>query len=132
MVPILWWSTPPEQDPEFVAWLEALDAPLPPHVFDVLDLTEDQKRVFALSESLDNVFSRSFVLHDDTRPEIVAIWREAFKKIAEDPEFIEGAAIAGYEIAYTDPLTMEQSLDVGDIFDDPVLRELFIAVAGAE
>jgi tripartite-type tricarboxylate transporter receptor subunit TctC len=132
IVPLVWWSTPPEEDPEFLAFLEALDAPVPPHIFDVLNLTDEQKEVFALSEDLDNVFSRTFVMHSETPPEIVAVWREAFRKLADDPEFKQAAAVANYEVGYTSPETMQEAIEAGALLEDEALRELFVAVVGEE
>jgi tripartite-type tricarboxylate transporter receptor subunit TctC len=132
IVPLLWWSTPPAQDPDFTAFIEALDAPVPPHIFDVLDLTDAQKQIFSLSENLDNVFSRTFVMHSETPAHLVQIWRDSFKELSEDPEFIEAVNVAGYEAGYTDAQKMLDAIDAGAILTDPALRDLFVAVVGSE
>lgn len=130
-VPVLRWGADPSQDPEWGQWLETLGVPDPPHVLDVLDLTQDQKNVFLLSESVDDTFSRTFILHPDTPPEIVTAWQAAFEDMVADPQFLELAGIAGYEVGLTGPEAMAEAVATGlDLLQDEALKELFIQLAG--
>lgn len=133
VVPVLRWGWEPEDDPEFGGWMEALGTEIPPHIFDVLGVNESQQTVFELSEALDNTISRVFILHPDTDQAVADAWRDAFREMVADPEFVEAAAIAGYETGYADPETMRQTIQDGvDLLDDPALRELFVALAGTD
>jgi tripartite-type tricarboxylate transporter receptor subunit TctC len=94
-------------------------------------MTEDQKNVFRLSESVDDTFSRMFILHPDTPPEIVAAWQEAFVDMVADPQFIKLAGIAGYEIGLTRPEAMAAAVETDlTLLPDEAPKELFIQLAG--
>ena len=131
LYPVLRAGSDPSVDPEWEPWLRALDAVDPPHVLDVLDLTDDQKAVFRLSESTDDTFSRTFVLHPDTPDHLTNLWVGAFANMVTDPDFEPAVEIAGYELGYTDPATMQAAAQDGlRLLQDQALREIFVTLAG--
>ena len=66
-------------------------------------LTDNQWALFTLNESINARMNRLFVMHPDTPEHIYQIWVEAFRKTVADPEFVEDAAIRGYEVGYAGP-----------------------------
>ncbi len=94
-------------------------------------LTDNQWALFTLNESINARMNRLFVMHPDTPEHIYQIWVEAFRKTVADPEFVEDAAIRGYEVGYAGPDDLLATLENGKLLlQDPVLREGFITMAG--
>ena len=125
IVPLWWYDTPISQE-----WLDALGAPMPPHLFDIIDATPEQISAFDAGVAV-NDYLRMFVLSDETPDEILQVWRKAFKATIADPEFITRAAVAGVDIGYGDPLVLTELLKVGETFTDEG-RDLLKAIYGVE
>lgn len=132
IVPIAWWGAPPEEDPVYTEYLRLLDAPVPPHIFDIVpQASEGQKTVFNLTYSINALFSRAYVTNSGVSPEVLAVWRQAFKDTLEDPAFIEAALIASYEAGYGSPEDMEAQINAArPVLQDQALRDFFGELAG--
>ena len=102
-VPILRWGPEPEDDPVYTDWLEQLNAPAPPHVYDVVESTEGQRLILETVLSLNSQFGRTWILPPETPTEIVDVWREVLRQTAHDDGYHEAANIAGYEPFYCSP-----------------------------
>ncbi len=134
IVPLFHWGADPSDDQEFSDYVtNDLGAEIPPHLFDIISLTDDQKALFALTESINDRMNRLFVMHPDTPEHIYQIWVEAFRKTAADPDFIASAALLGREVGYAGPDVLLDALENGKrALEDPALREGFIILAGVE
>ena len=134
ITPLFHWGADPADDQEFFSYVtNDLGAEIPPHLFDIISLTDDQKALFDLTESINDRMNRLFVMHPDTPEHIYQIWVEAFRKTAADPEFIEAASLLGREVGYAGPDALLAALENGKrALQDPVLREGFIILAGVE
>ena len=134
ITPLFHWGADPADDQEFTNYIvNDLGAEVPPHLFDVISLTEDQKALFALTESINDRMNRLFVMHPDTPEHIYQIWVEAFRRTAADPEFIAAASLLGREVGYAGPEDMLVALENGKrALQDDTLREGFIILAGVE
>ncbi len=102
-IPILRWGVDPEQDPQYVDWIQQLDAPVPPHVYEVVESTEGQRLILETVLSLNSQFGRTWILPPGTPTEIVEVWREVLRQTAHDDGYHEAANIAGYEPFYCSP-----------------------------
>jgi hypothetical protein len=109
----LWWSNN-RIDP---AWLEAIGAVEPPHLYDIVDVTDEQKAAFELGEAAED-FVRMFTLSEDTPDDILQVWRESFEATVEDPDFIARAAVAGLSVGYGSPELLLELLEKGQNFGD--------------
>lgn len=106
VAPIFWWEVEPTKD-----WLGQLGATEVPHIFEVVDATEDQKKAFDVAMRF-NSFSRIFVTQPDVPDDMYAAWKKAFEATTKDPEFLKGAEAAGLEV----------SLGTADDFYDSLKR----------
>ena len=102
-VPILRWGVDPEEDPQYLEWIQQLDAPVPPHVYEVVESTEGQRLILETVLSLNSQFGRTWILPPGTPQEIVDVWREVLRLTAHDDGYHEAANIAGYEPFYCSP-----------------------------
>lgn len=98
-LPLFWWNTRPDQ-----GWLDTLGAPEPYHIHDLpgVDFQDWQKTAFNATVQY-NDFLRMYVVHPDTPPGLVDIWRDSYQAVIEDPGFIEAAGIAGYDVGFGSP-----------------------------
>lgn len=96
IVPILWWDNPIAPE-----WLAALGAPEPPHIFDLVEVTEEQKNALAFGEATEALI-RMFTLSEDTPDDILQVWRKGFKATLEDPAFLARADVANLAIGFGD------------------------------
>jgi tripartite-type tricarboxylate transporter receptor subunit TctC len=132
IVPLFYWGADPSQDQEFYDYVtKDLGAEIPPHLFDIIDLTEEQKTLFSVTETINEGMSRLFIIHPDTPEHIYQLWVDAFRATAHDPEFIEAAKLLGREVGYYGPEDIARVIAEGtEALKDPVLREGFILLAG--
>ena len=132
IVPLFYWGADPSTDREFYEYVTRdLGAEIPPHLFDIIDLTEEQKTLFSVTETINEGMSRLFIMHPDTPDHLYQIWVEAFRATAHDPDFIEAAKLLGREVGYYGPEDIVQVIADGkEALKDPVLREGFITLAG--
>ena len=110
IVPVYWWNNPVTQD-----FLDALDAPAPPYIWDVLSATQEQQDAFAIAEAAED-YIRMFVLSDDTPDNILQAWRSGFQTIVESPEFKQKAEVAGLQTGYGNPEDLIPLLAKGKTF----------------
>ena len=132
IVPLFYWGADPATDRAFTNYVvNDLGAELPPHVFDIIELTEEQKTLFSVTETINDKMSRLFIMHPDTPAHIYQIWVDAFRATAQDPEFLDAMALLNREVGYAGPDEIVQVLQEGlRALEDPVLREGFITLAG--
>ena len=132
IVPLFYWGADPNDDREFYDYVtKDLGAEIPPHLFDIIDLTDDQKTLFSVTETINEGMSRLFILHPDTPDHLYQFWVDAFRLTSHDPAFIEGARIANREVGYAGPEEIARVITEGtEALRDPVLREGFIELAG--
>ena len=101
LVPLYWHRSPIAQD-----FLDRLGSGLRtediPHLFDLVDSTEDQQAALLLAQSLESM-SRMFVMAPNVPEEIVQTWLKVFQDVVQDTEFIERAEIAERPVNYGDP-----------------------------
>ncbi len=132
IVPLFYWGAEPATDQAFTNYVvNDLGADIPPHIFDIIELTDEQKTLFSVTETINDKMSRLFIMHPDTPDHIYQIWVDAFRATAEDPEFLEAMALLNREVGYAGPDEIVQVLQEGlRALEDPVLREGFITLAG--
>ena len=130
----LWRVGPldPNEDPDYVDWVtNHLGREIPPHLFDLIDVTPGQRDVFALIETVNDQLSRTYALPPEVPEDIVAVWRSSFKATFEDPEFVAAAELLGRRVLYGSPEQMDAGLKAGAIaLQNKELRELFALMAG--
>ncbi len=128
LVPLFWSRTPVSQE-----FLDRMGTGLQtddlPHLFDVVEATEEQQNVFLLAQSLESL-ARMFVMPPDVPEEIVLTWQRVFREIVNDPEFIAKAELAERPVKYGDPAILIESLRKAATFSDNA-RELFASLYGA-
>ncbi len=128
LVPLFWSRAPISQ--EFLDRMgTGLKSEDVPHLFDIMDFTQEQKDVFLLAQSLESL-SRMFVMAPDTPDEIVQTWRRIFRQIVEDPEFIAKAELAERPVKYGDPAILVESIQKAQGFS-PEARALFATLYGS-
>ena len=132
IVPLFYWGADPADDPGFVNYvINDLGAEIPPHIFDIIDLTDEQKTLFSVTETINDKMSRLFIMHPDTPDHIYQVWVDAFRATAHDPDFLEAMSLLNREVGYAGPDEIVQVLQEGLVaLEDPVLREGFIVLAG--
>ena len=132
IVPLFRYGAEPADDPGFVNYVvNDLGAEIPPHLFDIISLTDEQKTLYSVTETINEGMSQLFVMHPDTPEHIYQIWVDAFRATAHDPAFIEAAALLNRDVGYFGPGDIAQVLRDGvEALKDPVLREGFIVLAG--
>lgn len=80
-------------------------------------VTDPRAKAVMKLRSTPEAIGRPFVLPPGTPAEIVRMFRDAFKKISEDPEFIAGAERAGFEIEF---VSGDRALQImNDVLDAP-------------
>ena len=125
LVPLYWHRSPIAQD-----FLDRLGSGLQsediPHLFDLVDSTEDQQAALLLAQSLESM-SRMFVTAPNVPEEIVQTWLKVFQDVVQDPEFIERAEIAERPVNYGDPAILLENLRKAKDFT-PEARELFLSL----
>jgi hypothetical protein len=98
LAPLFWWEAESNE-----AWLASMGSSRAevPHIFDIegLNWTDLNKQAFDAYVTI-ALISRTFVLPSGVDPDVVSYWRTKFRDVVEDPDFIEGAAIAGYGDEY--------------------------------
>ena len=138
LVPVMWSGAPLDEDqntPNLITYItEMLGEQVPAHVFDLTNPTEGQKAVFNLTLTVNDTLSRTYALPPGTPQDIVAIWRKSFEATVNDPDFHAAALLLGRPVFYAGPEEIKASLDAGSkaLAEDPELRALFAALAGAE
>ena len=133
IVPLFYWGADPATDQAFTNYVvNDLGAAIPPHIFDIIDLTEEQKTLFNVTETINDKMSRLFVLHPDTPEHIYQVWVDAFRATVHDPEFLEAIALLNRtDVGYGGPEEITRVLQEGvTLLQDPVLREGFLTLAG--
>lgn len=122
-VPIFWWVDPlPEE------FLDELGAEQPPHLFDVIEVTEEEREVFELTLAI-NELSRAFALAPDTPDVLYQAWIDTFEATVNDPDLISDAESAGYEVGLGSAEDIEGFLSgVDDL--SPEGLELFERLSG--
>ncbi len=132
IVPLFYWGADPSDDQEFTNYVvNELGAEIPPHIFDIIDLTDAQKTLFSVTETINEGMSRVFIMHPDTPEHIYQFWVDAFRQNAHDADFLELARIANREVGYLGPEDIVGVIADGtEALKDPVLREGFIDLAG--
>ncbi len=101
-----------------------------PHMFEIIDSTEEQQNAFLLAQSLESM-ARMFVMAPNTPEEIVLTWQRVFREIVEDPEFIAKAELAERPVKYGDPAILVENIRKAQNFS-PEARELFAGLYGAQ
>lgn len=91
LAPLFWWAAKPSED-----WLRQLEAPMPPHLFDVVKVTAEQKKVFEVASDI-TMMDRIFIMPPAVPENILAAWRKAFEATVRDPTFVEEAKVAGFD-----------------------------------
>jgi len=139
IVPLFTWGADPADDPRFVEYVtKDLNATVPPHVFDALatvgiTVTEGQKAVFNLTETVNDNLSRTFVLPAGVPQDIVDVWVKGFADTIGDPDFVAAANLLGRPVKYGGPEDIIKALELGrTALVDPSLAKLFATLAGAE
>ena len=108
VIPVFWRQSPVPQ--EFLDELgTGLQSPDIPHLFDIVDATEEQENAFRATESFQSM-QYMFVLPPSTPREIVLIWQRTLKAATEDIEFTEGAAQAEREVNYGSPAAIRENI----------------------
>ena len=132
IVPLFYWGADPADDQNFTNYVvNDLGAEIPPHLFDIIDLTDEQKTLFSITLTINQDMSRLFIMHPDTPEHIYQLWVDAFRATAHDPAFIEAAGLLNRVVGYSGPDEIVQVLGEGtEALQDPVLREGFITLAG--
>ena len=110
--PVFWWRSP--IDP---AWLEAIGATEPPHIFDLLDLTDGEKAAFELGD-IAEAMTRMFTVGPDVPDDIVEQWRESFKAVVADPAFIARGEAASLAIGLGAPARLNELIAEAQNFGD--------------
>ena len=129
LVPLFWSRAPISQ--EFLDRMgTGLQSDQIPHLFDVVNATEEQQNAFLLAQSLESL-ARMFVMAPNTPEEIVLTWQRVFREIVEDPEFIRKAELAERPVKYGDPAILVESIQKASNFS-PEARELFASLYGAQ
>lgn len=93
VAPVFWWEKEPSKD-----WIGQLGGTNVPHIFEVVDATEEQKKAFDVAMRF-NTFSRIFVTQPDVPDDMYSAWKKAFEATTKDPEFLKGADAAGLEVS---------------------------------
>ena len=92
LMPLFYWRTPISQ-----SFLDKMNTGLRsedvPHLFDLVDASEQQQNAFLLAQNLESM-TRMFVLPPGTPEEIVLTWQRVFREITEDADFIASASSA--------------------------------------
>lgn len=139
IVPLFTWGADPVDDPRFVEYVtQELGGVVPVHVFEALaqagiTVTDGQKAVFALTETVNDKLSRTFMLPAGVPQDLVDVWTKGFADTIGDPDFVAAAALLGRPVQYGGPESIKAALDLGrEALVDPALAELFAALAGAE
>ena len=122
----------PNDDPEYVDWVtNVLGEEIPPHIWDIIDATEGQRRVYELIVTVNDQLARTFALPAGVPEDVVAFWRSAFRATIEDPAFLEAAELLGRDVLYGSPESMLASLDAGrQALEDPSLLDLYTKMSG--
>ena len=98
MAPLFWWGTESSEE-----WLTAIGSSQAevPHVYDIAGVTWSalDKQAFSAWETI-SLISRTFLLPPGVEPEVAEYWREKFKLVVEDEEFVAAVDVAGYLEAY--------------------------------
>jgi hypothetical protein len=93
LAPLFWWEASPSED-----WLRRIGASAPPHLFDVVKVTEHQKKAFELGMAFGTIMGRVFVMPPSVPDAIYQAWKQAFEATVRDPGFLQGAKVAGVEV----------------------------------
>ncbi len=101
-----------------------------PHMFDIVESTEEQQTAFLLAQSLESM-ARMFVMAPGTPEEIVLTWQRVFREIVEDPEFLEKAELAERPVKYGDPAILIENVRKAKDFSAEA-RELFASLYGVQ
>jgi hypothetical protein len=130
-VPVFRWGAEPEMDPIFTDWLKLIGAPVPPHIFDIIETTQGERDVFKLVDVVNNT-GRTFLLPPGTPDDLIAVWRQAMEATVEDPEFVEQSRILGYAASFGSPEAIDEALAAGrKSLEDPQLFQLFKDLGGS-
>ena len=139
IVPLFTWGADPADDPRFVEYVtQELGGVVPVHVFEALEqvgitVTEGQKAVFNLTETVNDKLSRTFMLPAGVPQDLVDVWTKSFAATISDPDFVAVAALLGRPVQYGGPESIKAALDLGrEALVDPALARLFADLAGAE
>ena len=97
VTPVYWWNHPITQD-----FLDALGAPNPPYIFDIVHASQEQQDAFAVANAAED-YIRMFILSDSTPDNILQAWRSAFKATVNSQEFKDKASVAGLTAGYGNP-----------------------------
>ena len=115
IVPLFYYGADPADDPGFTNYVvNDLGAEIPPHLFDIIDLTDEQKTLYSTTETINEGMSQLFVMHPDTPEHIYQLWVDAFRATAHDPAFIEAASLLNRDVGYFGPE------DIGRVLRDGV------------
>jgi tripartite-type tricarboxylate transporter receptor subunit TctC len=128
LIPLFWSRSPISQ--EFLDRMgTGLQPDEVPHMFDIIDATDEQKDVFLLAQNLESL-ARMFVMAPNTPEEIVLTWQRVFRQIVEDPTFIAKAELAERPVKYGDPAVLVENLRKAAGFSNEA-RALFATLYGA-
>lgn len=111
IVPLFWWTAPFPQ-----SYLDRLGAEEPVHLFDAIEmaginLTDEQQGVFEVSENINLLSSRTFLLPPGTPDDVYQAVLEAWEATVQDPEFVEAKVAGGYDEGYV------SADEIGEIID---------------
>jgi tripartite-type tricarboxylate transporter receptor subunit TctC len=123
-VPIVWWTAPLPED-----FLDALGVEEVPHLFDVIDVTDEQREVFEISLAVNNI-TWAFALSPDTPDAVYEVWRESFEAVISDPGFVEDMESAGYEVGFGSAERIQELFEAVEALS-PESLELFKQLSGA-
>jgi tripartite-type tricarboxylate transporter receptor subunit TctC len=139
IVPLFTWGADPADDPAFVDYVtKDLNAKVPPHIYDALaaagiTVTDGQKAVFSLTETVNDSLSRTFVLPAGVPQDVVDVWVKGFADTIGDPDFVAAAGLLGRPVHYGGPESIIEALALGKTaLSDPENAKLFGLLAGAE
>jgi hypothetical protein len=109
-VPIFWWGRAPQDDPQTMSYLKELGATPPPHLFEVIKASDDDKAVFDVGTALPTATT---FFPPGVRKEIVDVWKEVMAKTYEDPEMKKRSLAAGTSVAWVPADRIRSVMDRG-------------------
>ncbi|MEX2599062.1 MAG: hypothetical protein WD533_05335 [Dehalococcoidia bacterium] len=126
IVPVVWWSQP--FDPDYLAELGAEE---PIHIFDAIEMTDEQQRVFETVEELNLLSSRTMFLPPGTPDDVYEAVIQAFEATMNDPEFIAAKQVGNFEAEYITAAEVTEIIAEAEQFS-PEGMELFRQLTGID
>ena len=134
LIPVFRWGDPATQ--EQIEFLKSMGVQQEwseiPHIFEITNAAVGMQNAFQAAYDVISA-SRGYVLPPGTPEEIVMVWEETIKAAAQDPDFIQHAAVAGYaesDWGYVAPEKVNELLRIADRLS-PEERSVFSRLLGA-